>query len=190
MSLLAAIAALLVQIPSGSDRLDNVELTFRDVDVKDDYDQDQWNPALAHMTFSLQSVVDEREDPQSNKIGFCQEKKLPVTTKSNIAAFAGQGVARVFYRTKIRTAPEGNKLYLGLVKLYVEEGNTYEAKLGIRYTVLGPKGDTLYSRVVHSTSQRWGRTYSYDNYMETIAGAFYSNVDEFLKKPLRGQQEP
>jgi hypothetical protein len=166
--------------------LENVELVFRDSDVKDDYDKNEWNPEFLNLTFNVQPAVDDRKDPAAKAIGFCQDKKVPITTKSDIAAFVTTSVGHIMDQTGIRTSKDSKvKLYLDLRDFFVEEGNMYEGRIQIGYTVVGERGDTLYSKVAFSTSKRWGRSYNLDNYMETLTGALYSNVDEFLKNRTR-----
>ena len=187
-AILFAIAAARLCCAS-TDPLTNIDMVFRDSDVKDDYDRNEWNQELARMTFNVQPATDDRPDPTSRQIGFCEDKKLPVTTRTDIAAFVTSSVQRVFQQTGIRTSPtSGTKLYLGVRDLFVQEGGLYAGRISIDYTVVNEKGDTLYFSPATSTSKRWGKTYRLDNYMETLTGALFSNVDDFLKTRNRYQE--
>jgi len=187
-AILLAIAAAQLCFASTTP-LSNVDLVFRDSDIKDDYDRNEWNQDLARMTFNVQPATDDRTDPNSKQIGFCEDKNLPVTTKTNIAAFVTSSVQRVLQQTGIHTSPtSGTKLYLNVRDFFVQEGGVYAGRISIDYTVINEKGDTLYFSPASSTSKRWGRTYKLDNYMETLTGALFSNVDIFLKNHNKYQQ--
>jgi hypothetical protein len=139
--------------------------------------------ALGKQAISVDSFVDEREDP--TLIGRNTQSKgvLLVTTGDDVGAFLAVRFREVLNANGVPLVARGaTRVIKAEVRRYnVEEGETYKADVVLKFTVQDDSGRTLWQGPGEGHANRWGRSYSEDNYQEALCNAFLEATKDVMK---------
>jgi hypothetical protein len=156
----------------GDKPLENVELLWRPTDDIDDIKK-VLQPEFQGKKFHLLKIEDQRPADQIKKIGANKEKpgkEFLVTTENDVIAFIQMNLTKVLGQVSV-DLDEKNAGYTIRAKVkdfFVEENPSYRGSLVMSVEVSkGPK--VLWQGVVSGTNKRFGRSYSYNNYMESLS---------------------
>ena len=67
-----------------------------------------------------------------------------------------------------------------LLDLFVTEENIYKGNVAIKYSIK-KKDKTIWTSTAQGSSRKFGRSYSYENYMESISESIFSSVQNLLE---------
>jgi hypothetical protein len=123
-------------------------------------------------TVSL-SVVDTRQN--TGRIGENREESepRPVATTDNVAQFLGQNYATVLRQDGVQVVPSSATriLRIELAEFWVAEKNTYQGSIRLQVTLANGAGKVLWKGNAQGTSNRWGRSFEQENYLQTFSDA-------------------
>jgi uncharacterized lipoprotein YajG len=130
-------------------------------------------------------MTDTRKDPQL--IGQNQEK-MPakqVTTSDNVAAFVTEHFKQLLGGAGMTMVDSGeNVIIKGDVKqFFVTETTSYSGDVRLSIVVTDPGGKTLWQGMTSGNSSRFGRSYSAENYYETLSDALTAATSNLLQEP-------
>jgi hypothetical protein len=151
----------------------------------------EMSTAFAKQPFLLTTLVDKRQG-QASVIGRHEETRETISTPTSVQQFCAE-------RTHTLLASAGAKLVTKsdyvmtqeLTGFEVVEGDTYSAKVSIRFT-LSRGGTAVWTSVIDGTSKRWGKSRSEENYNEALSNALQSTImilvsNKDFAKALNGQ---
>jgi hypothetical protein len=153
--------------------LENIELKWKPTtDLKEIV---ATNLGSIDATISVPKFKDSRNVTPPNKVGENKEKFdkgiiLPVTTSSDIADFVTTNFKDVLHKSGLKLSDGKGDLTLQgeITDYFVNETNNYEGSMIVKLVLL--KGDKpIWKGTVSGTNKRFGRSYKYDNYMETLS---------------------
>lgn len=178
------LAALALGLTLGASRLTSVPLRFTPTDGI--------STALneATRTFRGKKV---RVDPFSDvredraRIGRNTEDSTPkdVTTREDVGGFCADRFQDFLRKAGVEVVTDGEDLVISgdVTRFMVEESDRYRGTVTIRLTVKDSGGRELYACQVAGDSDQFGRSYKYDNYMETLSDALLRLSEAFFKDP-------
>lgn len=101
-------------------------------------------------------------------------KPVNVTAREDAGAWCAQQLKALLKRSGVDVV-EGGAAYIVTGKvseLLVTEGEVYDGQATVLMTVSEAKGSSVWKGVAAGRAKRWGRTFSADNYMETLSDAY------------------
>lgn len=138
---------------------------------------------LSGVTLAVRPFSDNRSDRQA--IGKNIEHLpviKPVTTKDNVAAFCTEHFADLLKKQGLRVSATGNVIITGeVVEFFVTEDNNYTSHVGVRITAADRNGKLLWEGMLAGHAQRFGRSYSMENYYETLSDALIDGVQHLIE---------
>lgn len=106
----------------------------------------------------------------------------PVTTRDSVAAFCTEHFKEILKRQGLNVSNSGNVILSGeVVEFFVTEENTYDARVAIKLKAADTSGKVLWEGMVGGDSHRFGRSYSLENYYETLSDALIDGVQHLLQ---------
>ncbi len=175
------VTTLALMVTLGASRMDNVELRFKPTDQPGDVA----NKALR--VFKTRKVtVTPFTDARDNKALIGRNVEKPdspkdVTTKDDVGAFCAAQLTQLLKDAGVGTADKGGELVISgqVMRYMVTEGDVYQGTVALEVKV-SAKGKQVWSGVVTGEAKRWGRSYSYDNYMESLSDALLRALEQLL----------
>jgi uncharacterized lipoprotein YajG len=138
---------------------------------------------FSKVTLTVRPFADTRTDKQS--IGKNIEHLpaiQPVTTRDNVAAFCTEHFKEILKRQGLKVSNNGNVVLSGeVVEFFVTEENTYDARVAIKLMATDASGKVLWEGMIGGDSHRFGRSYSLENYYETLSDALIDGVQHLLQ---------
>jgi hypothetical protein len=130
--------------------------------------------------------TDRRQNPAT--IGeFVEEGALPreVTTRTDVAAFCTQNFGKELTMHGLTVVSANPTVTLGgeILQYTVAEAATYRANVSFKVVAKDPQGTVLWEGIASGKSNRWGRSFSKDNFMEALTSAFDDAVSKMLEQP-------
>jgi len=130
--------------------------------------------------------TDRRTDPAT--IGQYAEDDAPlrvVTTRTNVAAFCTRNFSKELTMHGLTVVDRDPSVTLGgeILQFGVAEAGTYRASVSFKIVAKDPQGAVLWEGIASGTSNRWGRSYSRENFMEALTSAFDDAVNKMLEQP-------
>ncbi len=141
---------------------------------------------LLRVKIELGAFNDTRTEPQrigENREDADKGKILPVTTRDNVADWMKARIADDLDRYGFTVVEKGGEVILtaDIRRFFVTEENTYEADVGILFSLHDASGKELWHGMANGAANRWGRSYKLENYQEAwsdgLFEALYSLVD-------------
>jgi hypothetical protein len=113
------------------------------------------------------------------------EKPLPVTTSSDVAAFITEHVKDTLHVAGLNLVEAPGALTLSgeIRQFFVTETGTYRAELSLVLHLRDAHGKELWSGAAAGSTQRFGRSYSAENYYETLSDAVLRATQNLLSNP-------
>ncbi|MHB8420338.1 MAG: hypothetical protein ACYDCL_19880 [Myxococcales bacterium] len=109
----------------------------------------------------------------------------PVMTPDDVAAYVTRHVADVIRACRVQVVPtEGTRTLQGEVtEFFVREDNSYKASVMLRVTLTEASGQTIWTGSVHGEQNKWGKSFSADNYNEDLSDSLVRAVHQLLLDP-------
>jgi hypothetical protein len=146
--------------------------------------------ALSNQAINVGSFVDARQDRGSigknteARIGAKPKDVWVVSTPDDVGAFLAGRFREVLKANGIATVGSGaTRLIKAEVQRYfVTEGETYRADVVLRFTVEDGAGRRLWQGIGEGHANRWGRSYSEENYQESLCNAFLEATKDLMRR--------
>ena len=133
----------------------------------------------------LEKIIDTRNVDMKELIGANKEnpaRSLQVTTKSDVVDFIHSNLVKVFKEMYLDFDNQNADYSLtGEIKeFYAEENPGYAGSLTMQMT-LKKANKIVWTGLITGSSKRTGRSYSLDNYMETLSDAIMDFAKQFAE---------
>jgi hypothetical protein len=146
--------------------------------------------ALGSQAINVGSFVDVRAERGSigknieARIGAKDKDVWLVSTPDDVAAFLAGRFREVLKANGIATVSSGSKRIIKaeVQRYYVTEGGTYEAEVVLRFTVEDRAGRKLWQGIGQGHANRWGRSYSEENYQQSLCNAFLEATKDLMRR--------
>ena len=145
--------------------------------------------ALSKQAIQVDSFVDARQDRGS--IGKNTEARINneskdvwlVSTPDDVAVFLAGRFREVLQANGVSTVASGatRVIKAEVREYYVTEGESYKADVVLRFTVEDGAGRTLWQGTGEGHANRWGRSYSEENYQESLCNAFLEATKDVMR---------
>jgi hypothetical protein len=127
-------------------------------------------------------VNDDREDP--GFIGRNSEKLPPrrVTTPDNVAAFVNVHLKQLMSDAGVIDVENASNVILKaeIQQFFVEETEVYRGDVRLKVTLIDSKGNSIWTGLTIGTSIRSGRSFSAENYYESLSNSLVDAVHNLL----------
>ncbi len=128
-------------------------------------------------------VSDNRSDP--GFIGRNSEKLPPrkVTTPDSVAAFVNEHMKQLISSNGVTEVDDAGTVILKteIQQFFVEETETYNGEVRLKVTLVNSSGNPVWTGITSGTSLRFGRSYSAENYYETLSDALIEAVHNLMQ---------
>ena len=136
---------------------------------------------VSGVTFSVQKFIDNRNNKKLIGTNTESSPHKTVTTSDNVASWCTTQFVDLLKKQGIRVSDSGNVRIEGDVSDFnVNEGDEYKARVSIRIKAIDSNGVTLWDGVLDGSASRFGRSYSVDNYYETLTDAFIRGYRDLI----------
>jgi hypothetical protein len=145
--------------------------------------------ALSKQAIHVDSFVDARQDRGS--IGKNTEARINnqpkddwlVSTPDDVAAFLTGRFREVLKANGVSMVASGATRVISaeVRRYFVTEGETYKADVVLRFTVEDGAGRTLWQGTSEGHANRWGRSFSEQNYQESLCNAFLEATKDVMR---------
>ncbi len=157
---------------SRSGPLENIPLKWSPTSTLAEMGAIDVSGALLTTKVRIDPLVDTRENPAlvaENREK--SDKVRQVTTSDNVAAYVTDHLKDSMRGAGLSTVDSGGDISISgeIRKFFVTETGTYNGEISILVHVKSAAGKELWSGIVSGDSTRWGRSYSADNYYETMS---------------------
>ena len=131
----------------------------------------------------IEPFVDSRENRQEIAKYVEDDRNMPVTTKDDVGAWCAERFRAIARQFGLSVVDGGESVNIKgeVLQFYVTEDKLYKGIVGIKLTVSEAKGTRLWQGMMTGTSRRFGRSYSKENYYETLSDAYLEAVHGLLK---------
>lgn len=136
---------------------------------------------VSGVIFAVPKFEDERTN--KNLIGTNMESSpgKTVTTSENVALWSTSQFIELMKKHGLKVSETGNVNIIGeIVDFNVNEVSDYKARVAIRIKAVDSSGATLWDGLMDGTTTRFGRSYSLDNYYETLTDAFIHGYRDLM----------
>lgn len=128
-------------------------------------------------------VTDNRAD--AGLIGRNSEKLPPrrVTTPDNVAAFVGEHMKQIIAGTSVAEIDDASRVILKveIQQFLVEETEIYNGDVRLKVTLVNGNDSPLWTGITGGTSIRFGRSFSAENYYETLSDSLIDAVHHLIQ---------
>jgi hypothetical protein len=140
---------------------------------------------------AVNPVVDAREDKTAigknveKVIDRIEKPEWAVSTNSDVGSFLTDRVLKVLQVNGINavTSDPTRVVRLELLRFFVIEGENYKAEVAFRATIEDGQGRQLWQGLADGNANRFGASYSPENYNEALSDAFLDALKELSKNP-------
>lgn len=135
--------------------------------------------------FELSNAIDSRPD-RLDLIGRNIEKRdsVNVFSRSPVAPWVTQVLFNSFREWGTPSSPNaGLVVEPEILKLFVEEENTYKAEVTMKFRLKRRDGTEIWAGVVGGAASRFGRSLKEENYQEVLSDALLSCISKFWADP-------
>ena len=185
----AASCALLILCGAAAARaasLENVPLKWAPTSTLGEMGAIDLTGAVGTTKVRVDALVDTRQNPSlvaenREKV----DKVRQMTTSSDVAAFATEHLKDTLRHAGLNIVDDGADVVMSgeIRQFFVTEVNTYGGELSILVHLKNSAGKELWTGVVAGDSTRWGRSYSAENYYETMSDMLLRGAFNLLSNP-------
>jgi hypothetical protein len=106
-----------------------------------------------------------------------------VTTKDDVAVWCTDRFKEILRQHGLTLVDSNETVVLKgeVLQFYVLEDTRYKGMVGIKLTAESLAGVNLWQGVLTGTAKRFGRSYSQDNYYETLSDSFLNAIQSLMK---------
>jgi len=184
-----ASCALLILCGAAASRaasLENVPLKWAPTSTLGEMGAIDLTGAVGTTKIRFDALVDTRQNP--SLVAENREKADKVrqmTTSSDVAAFATEHLKDTLRHAGLNIVDDGADVVMSgeIRQFFVTEVNTYGGELSILVHLKNNAGKELWTGVVAGDSTRWGRSYSAENYYETMSDMLLRGAFNLLSNP-------
>lgn len=184
-----ASCALLILCGAAASRaasLENVPLKWAPTSTLGEMGAIDLTGAVGTTKIRFDALVDTRQNP--SLVAENREKADKVrqmTTSSDVAAFATEHLKDTLRHAGLNIVDDGADVVMSgeIRQFFVTEVNTYGGELSILVHLKNNAGKELWTGVVAGDSTRWGRSYSAENYYETMSDMLLRGAFNLLSSP-------
>jgi hypothetical protein len=166
------LTALALALTLGASKLNSVPLRFTPTDSVAAA-VNQAARVFRGRKVEVEPFTDVRED--KGLIGRNSEDDRPkdVTTREDVGGFCAARLHDLLRQAGVEVVAQGGDLVISgdVSRFMVEETDRYRGTVTLRLAVRDASGNELWSGQLSGDSDRFGRSYKYDNYMETLSDA-------------------
>jgi hypothetical protein len=185
----AASCALLILCGAAASRaasLENVPLLWKPTSTLAEMGAIDISGAAGTTKIRIDAFVDARQNP--SLVGENREKADKVrqmTTSSDVAVFVTDHLKDTLRRAGLNIVDDGGEVVLSgeIRQFFVTEVNTYGGELSMLVHLKNTAGKELWTGVVGGDSTRWGRSYSAENYYETMSDMLLRGAFNLISNP-------
>jgi hypothetical protein len=131
----------------------------------------------------IENVIDERDN--KNEIGQNIERKRPRNYKTNtdLSKWSTKVIKYLLLTFRVKVVKKDPDFIISptLLKFYVTEKETYKGAVALKIVVKTLQNDQIWQGVTNGSSNRWGMSFSPDNFLETICNSFADAIYNLLK---------
>ncbi len=133
----------------------------------------------------VDSFTDARDQRDAVGVNVQQPMSLPVTARGDVGLFLSGGLADVLRASGIHPVSAGadRVVRTEIQRFYVIEANDYQGRVALGVTVDDGSGQPLWHGVVEGRSSQWGRSYSSENFLESLTSASLEAYKNLGEKP-------
>jgi hypothetical protein len=185
----AASCALLILCGAAASRaasLENVPLRWKPTSTLAEMGVVDLSGAVGTTKIRFDALVDTRQNPSlvaenREKV----DKVRQMTTSSDVAAFVTDHMKDTLRRAGLNIVDDGADVVMSgeIRQFFVTEVNTYGGELSVLVHLKNTAGKELWTGVVAGDSTRWGRSYSAENYYETMSDMLLRGAFNLLSSP-------
>lgn len=139
---------------------------------------------LSGVVLSIAKFTDSRKN--KGEIGRNIEdvhKIKTVTTSDNVGTWTTDQFSDLLKRHGFTVSQSGNAILTGdIVDFYVDEDSNYKSRVSVKLKVANTSGKTLWEGVMSGSASRFGRSYTLENYYETLSDAMIDAVNGLLRQ--------
>ena len=174
-SAVIACCALLLAVGTAFPRsgpLENIPLKWTPTSTLAEMGAIDVSGALLTTKIRVDPFVDTRQNPAliaENREK--ADKVRQVTTSDSVAAFIADHLKESMRGAGLNTVDSGGEVSISgeIRQFFVTETGTYDGEISLLVHVKSAAGKDLWTGIVTGDSKRWGRSYSADNYYQTLS---------------------
>lgn len=138
---------------------------------------------LRHVAIRFDTFRDVRKQPQLIAENREDPTPKPVTTLTDVGAFVTTHVRHIFDKAGLDTVSNGGKVVLSgeVQQFFVVETGTYKGVVALQLTLRSPTGEVLWKGNSSGTAEHFGRSYSAENYYQTLSDAVVNAATAVLQ---------
>ena len=177
-----AVAIVLCMSCLGCSSLQDIPLVWKP--TSDPYSEKSGSyPTFPNQSFKIIAFTDQRDNKAEIARNVENSEPKLVTTKDDVSKWCTDRFRELLqqYAFDLRENGETVQLRGEVVQFYVLEDNLYRGAVGLKITAEAPDKSMLWQGLVTGTSQRFGRSYSEENYYETLSDAYIEAVQNLVK---------
>lgn len=181
LSALALICAALTLAACAPTPLRDVPLVWAPTDRPDFGKADlRW---AQHTAIRFQTFRDVRRSPRLIAENLEDAQPKTVTTRDDVGAFVTRHVQRVFDEAGLDTVTQGGDVVLSgeVRQFFVRETSTYQGSVTLKLTLRNAAGKVLWNGTSSGTAEHFGRSYSAENYYQTLSDAVVNAASAVLQ---------
>jgi hypothetical protein len=129
----------------------------------------------------VRPFVDDREDKRLIARNTEQRTVKTLNTRDDVGAWCSTRLEDVLHEATVQVVDRDPDLIVSgnVTHFMVVEKDVYRGTVSLVLTVTDGTGKALWTNTVTGEAKRWGRSYSQENYMETLSAALLRALDEF-----------
>jgi hypothetical protein len=125
-------------------------------------------------------------------IGRNTEDRAPrdVTTRDDVGAWCSTRLAELLKQAGVPVVTEGAEVVISgrVTRFMVDESDRYRGAVSLKLSVRDAAGQALWSGLVSGDSDRFGRSYKEENYMEGLSDSLLGAASGLFADPELGAQ--
>ncbi len=178
------ISTVALLLALGASRLDGVPLRWKPTESTATV-LNQAARAFRDRKVQVVPFTDAREDHALVGRNTEDEKPKDVTTRDDVGAWCSSRLADLLKQAGVPVVTEGAELVVSgqVTRFMVDEGDRYRGAVTLKLSVRDAAGTELWSGLVSGDSDRFGRSYKEENYMEGLSDSFLGAASGLFTDP-------
>ena len=142
--------------------------------------------AVASPQYKITAFTDARKNPQEIAKNIEDKKARIVSTRDNVADWCRDRFKEAMGRHGFKVVDDNASVVIKgeVLQFYVVEDSVYKANVRIKLTAENAAGKALWEGEMSGEATRFGRSYSMENYHETLSDAYLGAVDDFINNQM------
>jgi uncharacterized lipoprotein YajG len=147
--------------------------------------------AASSQLYKIAAFTDARENKKEIAKNIEDKKVKIVTTRDNVADWCRDRFKDAMGRHGFKVVEDHASVIVKgeVLQFYVVEDSVYKANVKIKLTAENAEGKALWEGEMSGEANRFGHSYSMENYYEALSDAYLGAVDDFISNQI-GKLEP